>query len=241
MKRRPHRVKFGHRSVETRKIRFFRRTLLAWWHSSRRPFPWRCVEASNYHHIVSEVLLQRTKAETVAAFWPTFISRFPSWETLAAANVTEVEEVLRPIGLAKQRAPRLHGLATVIASKKGRFPRSRKAIESLPGVGQYIANAVLLFCHDKPHPLLDVNMARVMERFFGERKLADIRYDPYLQSLASFIIRHPNGRILNWSILDFSASVCRARGPLCMICPLAEMCHYAAKRNSTINRAIRLR
>src|ERR1700738_4608788 len=110
MKRRPHRVRFGHRSVETRKIRFFRRTLLVWWRSSQRSFPWRFVEASHYHQIVSEVLLQRTKAETVAAFWPTFISRFPSWEALAASSVSEVEEVLRPIGLAKQRAPRLHGL-----------------------------------------------------------------------------------------------------------------------------------
>ena len=44
-----------------------------------------------------------------------------------------------------------------------------------------VANAILLVCHEQPEPLLDSNMARVIERVFGPRKLADIRYDPYLQ------------------------------------------------------------
>jgi hypothetical protein len=55
--------------------------------------------------------------------------------------------------------------------------------------GQYIANAVLLLCHGEPQPLLDVNMARVLERVFGPKKLADIRYDPYLQQLAMRIVQ----------------------------------------------------
>jgi len=169
----------------------------------------------------------------VAAFWPKFVARFPSWDVLATSSVTQIEKVLRPIGLAKQRAPRLHALAKVVAERRGRFPADRDTIESLPGVGQYTANAVLLFCHDQPQPLLDVNIARVVERFFGERKKADIRYDPYLQTLATRIVQHEKGKVLNWAVLDFSALVCKARNPLCERCPLRGKCCYGTKQMAT--------
>ena len=111
--------------------------------------------------------------------------------------------------------------------KKGRFSTRRDELESLPGVGQYIASAILTFCHNKPEPLLDVNMARVIERFFGPRELADIRYDPYLQAITGNIIQQENGKALNWAILDFSALVCKRQKPLCEKCPIVESCNYA--------------
>jgi A/G-specific adenine glycosylase len=226
MKIHPRQPRFGHRAVELLEIDFFRQTLLHWWRYSRREFPWRLERASAYHRIVSEVLLQRTRAETVAAFWPSFVGRYPSWKAVAKATSAQIERFLRPIGLAKQRAPRLHALAVTMAGRKGRFPARRDEIEELPGVGQYIANAVFTLCHNTPEPLLDVNMARVVERFFGPRKLADIRYDPYLQDIARHIVRHPRGKVLNWAILDFAAKVCRARKPDCQSCPISAKCVY---------------
>ncbi|MDQ3111021.1 MAG: hypothetical protein M3R17_14095 [Bacteroidota bacterium] len=58
-------------------------------------------------------------------------------------------------------------------------------------MGQYIANAVELVVFNQPSPLIDVNMARVIELFFGARKMADIRYDPWLQGLAYRLVNHP--------------------------------------------------
>jgi A/G-specific adenine glycosylase len=233
MKQHRPRIRFGHRTVKAEKIDFFRRSLLAWWRGSERQFPWRERQASTYHQVVSETLLQRTRAETVAAFWPSFISRFPSWRALAEASTDEVEEMLRPIGMAKQRAPRLHALAKIMRDRKGRFSCRREELESLPGVGQYIASAILTFCHDKPQPLLDVNMARVIERFFGPRELSDIRYDPYLQNIAGNIIQHAKGKALNWAILDFSALLCKRQKPLCEKCPIVQFCNYAKRTHRT--------
>jgi A/G-specific adenine glycosylase len=230
MKRRLHPVKFGHRFVRGSDIHFLRKALIDWYAASGRHFPWRRAGASRFHQVVSEILLQRTRAETVAAFWPTFLSRFPSWSSLAAANVEDIEAFLKPIGLSAQRAPRLKALATAIAARSGRFPSTRDEIEALPGVGQYVANAVLLFCFDKPHPLVDVNMARVLERFFGSRKLADIRYDPYLQQLAHAVISGKHPRHLNWAILDLAGKVCTITNPLCEQCPLLAHCIYGQKR-----------
>jgi A/G-specific adenine glycosylase len=188
---------------------------------------------TKYQHIIAEVLLQRTRAETVASFFPGFVREFPSWRKLGKARIRRLQRHLRPIGLWRRRAISIQALAREMAKRNGRLPRKREDIEALPGVGQYIANAVLLFCHGIPQPLLDVNMARVLERVFGPRKLADIRYDPYLQELAGKVIECKVPGSLNWAILDLAASICLQRKPRCNECPLASMCLYALSRKDS--------
>jgi A/G-specific adenine glycosylase len=208
----------------------FRRRLLVWFKRSGRQFAWREKSASVYRLIVTEALLQRTRAETVHAFYDRFFARFPSWASLAEVQESELQEYLKPIGLWKRRASSLRRLALEMVSRRGRFPRDREQIESLPGVGQYVANAIVLFAHDGREPLLDVNAARVLERHFGSRRLADIRYDPYLQRLAKSIVRSDQAISLNWALLDLAATVCRIKAPLCEHCPLAVTCvDYAAR------------
>jgi len=181
---------------------------------------------------LSEVLLQRTQANTVAVFFRVFIHHYPSWKQLARATEEELQELFKPVGLWRQKARALKKLATDLESKGGRFPKQREAIEALPGVGQYIANAVLLFCHGESEPLLDASMARVLERYFGPRKLADIRHDPYLQSLARKVVAGDNAVLLNWALLDLAALVCKPRTPLCEACPVARACKYNNSRET---------
>jgi A/G-specific adenine glycosylase len=212
-------------------INWFRQRLLGWFRSNQRTFPWRDESANDYIKILSEVLLQRTRAEVVAAFLPEFIERFPSWNKLALATEEDLRQYLQPLGLWRRRAASLEKLASEMAKRRGRFPRSREEIEQLPNVGQYIANAVLLFCHGEPQPLLDVNMARVLERFFGPRKLADIRYDPYLQSLARAIVTSKNSATVNWAILDHATLVCKISNPRCPTCPVVARCKFAVSNS----------
>src|SRR5207248_611362 len=81
--------------------------------------------------------------------------------------------------------------------------------------------------HNRPAPLLDTNMARVLERFFGPRQLVDIRYDPYLQLLAHSVVDGTDAIRANWAILDLAAGVCRRRSPMCTSCPVRSRCRYA--------------
>jgi len=215
-----------------RRIRLFRWELLRWYNTHGRNFPWRNVTGNKYQMIIAEVLLQRTRAETVASFFPKFVGKFSSWRNLASASSTQLKQHLQPIGLWRRRATSIKALAREMVRRNGRFPRNREEIETLSGVGQYIANAVLLFCHSEPQPLLDVNMARVLERVFGPRKLADIRYDPYLQQLAATIIRCKSPADLNWAILDLAAIICLIKKPRCIICPLSSICDYAKSRRA---------
>jgi A/G-specific adenine glycosylase len=208
------------------KIQWFRANILSWSDRNNRRFPWRNKSASKYQLIIAEVLLQRTKAETVSRFYPSFIKKFSSWKTLAKAKEKNLQTFLKPIGLWRQRAISIKNLSVEMAKRNGRFPKTREEIEKIPAVGQYIANAVLMFCHSQPQPLLDVNMARVLERFFGPRKLADIRYDPYLQQLARDVLPKKNFREFNWAILDFASLICRVKKPFCRKCCLSRRCRY---------------
>jgi A/G-specific adenine glycosylase len=210
--------------VAVDKLNFFQESILSWYKENKRIFPWRKKGANEYHLIISEVLLQRTKAETVANFFPIFIDKYPSWEVLANASINELQEFLKPIGLYKQRGERLFKLAQEIKKRGYKLPGTKEEFEELPLVGQYIANAYDIFIKRSPAPLLDVNMARLLERFFGPRELADIRYDPYLQNLAWSVIKHEHFKELNWGILDFSAKNCTARKPMCYGCALSESC-----------------
>lgn len=209
------------------KILFFQHELLNWYGGKGRMFHWRRNNLTNYQYVIAEVLLQRTKAETVAKFYPQFIKEFPNWKSLADADVKRIEEYLVPIGLYKQRSVRLRNLAIEMVKRNGRLPRDRADLESIPFMGQYIANAVELVIFNEPSPLVDVNMARVVERFFGPRKMADIRYDPYLQDLSRKVVDHVDTKKMNWAILDFAALVCKAKKPQHNLCPLRAKClHY---------------
>lgn len=203
--------------------------LLAWFPRNGRSFPWRVPSASRYTVIVSELLLQRTRAETVAAFLPRFLKRFPGWNQLAVAPEGELRTFLKPIGLWRRRAASLRALAAEMQSRRGRFPATRQELEALPGVGQYVASAALVFCNGDREALLDVNMARVLERCYGPRELADIRHDPWLQALARTVVNHKQARDINWAILDLAATICLPRNPQCHRCPLESCCGFASK------------
>jgi A/G-specific adenine glycosylase len=153
--------------------------------------------------------------------------------------VDEIGELLEPIGLWRRRPSWLMALAGEMAARGGEFPRTRGQLESLPGVGQYIANSILLFAAGKAEPLLDLNMARVLERSFGPRKLVDIRDDPHLQSVARAVVRGTRAAEVNWAILDLAATACTVREPRCAECPLRRHCQDASRHEVRDERAYR--
>jgi len=214
--------------VNSEKITWFRSRLLSWYQAHGRKFPWRKeTPVTVYEVIVTEVLLQRTKAETVARIYDEFMQRYPSWQALAQADQGELRELVVTLGLWRRRTETLLRLAKAIVEQGGIPSLDRESLEALPGVGQYIANAVLSICRDQREPMLDVNMTRVLERVFGPRKMADIRYDPYLQELSRAVLPEKNSRQLNWAVLDLGALVCTERHPRCQQCPLLEQCPSA--------------
>lgn len=226
--RRPSRVNRPPLDSPTRaRVRAFQTRLETWFAAEGREFPWREAGCSLYVQILTEVLLQQTRAESVSVFLPRFTLAYPDWHALATADTRKLQRALKPLGLWRRRSIALKSLARSILARQNRWPTQRAELEQMPAVGQYVASAVLIFAHRQPEPLLDVNMARVIERYFGPRTLADIRDDPYLQSLARLIVRHPEPSSINWAILDLGALICTANNPRCSDCPLRRGCRYA--------------
>lgn len=209
-------------------IEFFQNILLSWFSENGRKFPWRKDSATNYEIIISVVFLQRTTAETVAKFLPFFFKRYPSWKKLVEVTEEEIQNFIKPLGLYNQRGTRIFKLAKEFKRRIGRPPEERDRVEDISMMGQYLTNAYELYILKKKAPLLDVNMARLLERFFGERKMADINRDPYLQSLAYQVINIEKSKELNWAILDYAALICKKIKPKCDVCLLKNSCVFLA-------------
>ncbi|MDR1415109.1 MAG: hypothetical protein LBI96_04790 [Odoribacteraceae bacterium] len=207
-------------------IQFLQRQLLRWFDEHGRAFPWREPGASKYQQILSEILLQRTRAEAVARFFPIFFERFPDWDALAGTTMEELEEVLRPLGLYRHRAKRLFRLGQGLKRRKGRAPGSAGELADAGLAGLYVTNAFELFILRGRRPLLDVNMSRVLRRYFGAGEFVDVRHDAVVQRLASDVVEVRRCKELNWAILDFAATVCRGRAPACGGCVLRSMCLF---------------
>lgn len=195
----------------------FRIGLLDWAKENGRDFPWRHTD-DEYRIVVTEILLQQTTATAVARLYDTLFAAFPNWRALAGAAEQELRNLVGVLGLGPQRTRRLQALADWVAKNQWTLPRAREGLEQVPGIGQYVAGSLLAVKYGKEEPMLDVNMARVLERYFGERELADIRDDPWLQTLSRIACGGPE---MGWAALDFGAAVCRARIPRCGTCALA--------------------
>ena len=214
---------------EKQRITRLRAKVLDWYSKNGRDFPWRHPNASTYERICVEVLLQRTRAETVAGIYRQFFDKFPSWVDIAKASTAELESQFKPIGLWKRRAQSIKKLALYVAPRQGIFPSTPEELVEVPAVGQYVANAILMFQHGQARPLLDTNMARVIERYIRPRKLADIRYDPWLQSAAYWLTSGDRPIVTNWAVLDFASTICAPRSPRCQQCVLASACSFRKK------------
>jgi len=196
--------------------------------SSRRSFPWRDPEVEPLKLLIAELLLVQTRAESVVKVWPSLLKMYPTAERLARARVQTLRRVLRPLGLQNQRARALRDLAGALVSQfHGDFPRSIPELLSLPHVGLYVACAVACFKHGQRVPIVDANVLRVLGRITGKDGGKELRRSPEIWETAWSILPRTNFALHNYGILDFSAEVCKARGPLCTSCLLNNVCRYA--------------
>jgi len=215
-------------SIELKeKATWFRRRLRFWFKKNHRNFPWRETTRTPYEVLVAEIMLRQTKADTVARFYPEFLKKYPDFTHLAKADITSLQKIIKPLGLWRQKAPVFLAIAKSVSGDNSQLPSTREELESFSHIGQYISSVILTTFHGKAEPFIDVNTARVVDRFFGPRKLVDVRYDPYLKAVSSFIVKNPSESLsLNWAILDFAALICKAPIPTCSICPMQSRCLF---------------
>lgn len=211
---------------------WFQRRLKHWAKAHLRDFPWRRT-LDPFYIFVAEFLLQQTDAPRVVPIYHEVINRYPTVQTLADAVLPELELILKPLGL-HYRAQRLSQSARRIVDEyNGQIPNSEAALLKLPGVGRYVARSICAHAFGQPLAVLDTNVARILQRFFGlSLTRARAREDPFLWEQAQEI--SPKHHVSHWNLIliDFGSAICTARSPKCDICPLQKRCVYAASHRS---------
>ena len=144
-----------------------RRQLLKWYDRSRRDLPWRALRRDRpdpYHVLVSESMLQQTQVATVIPYYNRFIARFPTVQTLAAADAQEVLRLWQGLGYYSRAQHLLAATRMIVSDFAGQVPAEVESLLRLPGVGRYTAGAVASIAFDRREPILDGNVARVLCR-----------------------------------------------------------------------------
>jgi len=202
--------------------------LLDWFERNGRTFPWRETQ-DPYRILIAEMMLQRTKAEQVVPVYRRFLEKFPTPFHISKATIEEIHKILQPLGLA-WRAKKMHEMAVYIVEKHaGRIPDRREELLKVPGVGEYVADAVLCFGFGKNRAVLDSNVVRVLKRYYGMDSHTEARRDKKFRAKIDEILPEGRARDFNFAILDLAALICKPRNPLHEKCPLNDSCNYYIK------------
>jgi DNA (cytosine-5)-methyltransferase 1 len=198
----------------------FRSELVEWHRSNARPYPWR-KGASAWKVLLAEMCLHRTRADQVNAIFADLI-RLGRTPADLIANESEARRVMDSLGL-RWRIDNILAVARVLLDRfGGAVPSTREELLTLPGVGDYVANAVLCFGFGKRSILMDTNTERIVSRVMGHDRSSrrwQLRLDLYRLAGSSGA-----DAAFNYALLDLGAMVCRATSPRCLVCPVAQHC-----------------
>ena len=207
-------------------IKIFRKKSIRWYRKNGRAYPWRETD-DPFLILIAEMMVRRTKAEQVVSVYERFIKEYPNVDSLAEAKQEALEKILYPLGL-KWRIPAFVMVAREVRAKyQSRIPETREELTSLPGVGEYVAGAVLSIAYGKKEWLVDSNIERILKRYFGIKTSKEGRRDKHVIEAAKIYASGKNPGRATMGILDITALVCKPRKPDCEKCPLIDCCHYA--------------
>lgn len=210
-----------------RRIRAARGHLLEWFSRSGRDLPWRQTR-DPFKILLAELLLRLTPYWKAVRAFEALLGRYPGPEALAKAEVSDLEEIIRPLGLV-QRAKGMKALAAALVGEHaGIVPNSSRALSTLPGVGRYTAGAVLCFGFGRPSALVDTTTGRFYRRFFGLEDNCGGSSDEALWAAARRFVGRRSTRDLNLAVIDLCSMVCKFGSPRCYLCPVSKACCYCA-------------
>ncbi len=207
----------------------FVKLILDWFKSNKREFSWRTLELSPFQVLIAELMLQKTNASQVENIFPRFIETYPNPESIANVSEYDLATLLQPLGLFNRRARDLKKTSIIILNLKNVVPSEKKDLLNLPGVGDYIANAVLCFAFNKKMPIIDANVGRIMKRIFSFPVKSAPSRDKKLGEKMEDLIPDRYFKEFNYAILDLAALICLPRNPRCEECPLTVICDYFMK------------
>jgi len=203
--------------------------ILDWFASHRRHLPWRnTVRApqSAYLIWVAETMLQQTRVETVIPYYERWIARFPDVQSLANAEEQEVLKFWEGLGY-YGRARRMLQTAQLIQQQfEGKFPKHKRVLHTLPGVGPYTAAAIASMAFGQDEYVLDGNVRRVLARLWNiSDPIGSIAAEKKFKAYAEQLLPQSKAGEFNQALMELGEVLCIPRQPKCDLCPLKNHCY----------------
>jgi A/G-specific adenine glycosylase len=190
-----------------------------WYKENGRTFPWR-KKITPFRIMIAEFMLQRTKAEQVVPIFIKFIRKFDDIQILSNSSIEEVSKMIKTLGLAWRAITMVEAAKYIIKKNNGIIPDDEKELLKVPGIGTYIAGAILTVCFNKPHPVVDSNIARFINRYYGINLEGEIRRKKQIIEISSQLFRVDKPGELLFSLVDYTSLICKPNKPECKKCVL---------------------
>ncbi|MDO4500967.1 MAG: endonuclease III [Erysipelotrichaceae bacterium] len=182
--------------------------------------------SSHFELLIAVMLSAQTTDERVNMVTPNLFNKYHGAKELAKANVNEVEEIIKSIGLAKSKARNIIKTSQILSDMcDGEVPNNREFLESLPGVGRKTCNVVLSNCFDEPAFAVDTHVSRVSKRLRIADKEDDVRQIE--EKLMTYFPKKKWGK-LHHQFIFFGRYKCKAKAPECLDCPFTKICDKAS-------------
>lgn len=206
------------------------RKVVDWFSRAARDLPWR--RTNPWGVLVSEFMLQQTPVSRVLPVWQEWLTTWPSPRDLAGATPADAIRMWGNLGYPR-RAVRLHATSVALAQSHGnQVPDTYGELISLPGIGDYTANAILAFAFNQPTVVLDVNVRRVLARGWHGLAHPSTSVSAVERSFAQSLIDHRlnKDQAVQWAAasMELGALVCTASHPDCNACPIQNSCVWFA-------------
>jgi A/G-specific adenine glycosylase len=205
------------------------RPIIDWFAVNGRDLPWRRAGFTPWGALVSEFMLQQTPVNRVLPVLAEWLARWPTPRDLASSSSGDAVRAWGRLGYPR-RALNLHAAAVAIVERHdGAVPADIDELLALPGVGDYTARAVSVFAFGQRHPVVDVNIRRVIARaVLGLPAPAAAAKRDLVEMAALLPESDEDAALFNIGVMELGALVCVARSPRCEACPIADQCRWRA-------------
>jgi len=195
------------------------------WGRYKRNYVWRN-KITPYKIMIAEFMLQRTKAEQVEPVYKEFLKKYPDVLKLSKVRTKSISRFTNNLGLHKRGKNFTNAAKYIVKHHKGSFPKAREELLEIPGIGDYVAGAILTVCFNKPEYVIDSNIARFINRYYGFNLKGEIRRKKQIVEQAREVFTYPSTKKLLFALLDFTALVCKPLKPACGECIFKRSCKY---------------
>ena len=220
------------------KDQFVTKKILKWYDLNKRSLPWRKNVSSQkrqFYTFVSEFMLQQTKVATVIPYFNKFIKEIPNIKKLANVDNKKLIKLWEGLGYYSRARNLKKAAQSVIKNFNGKIPDNFDNLKSLPGIGDYTANAILAIAFNKPYVPMDGNVERILKRYLYLKKKNEIQKENLIQkkSILGFSNRSSD---YAQALMEFGALICKHNNPMCCQCPIIKKCKSFKKKDFNLTK-----